>query len=85
MVRMRISNDERKPLYAAACDRAGRERCGQTGKTVYNTRKKALKALNKTRDMMIKKGNPATRAVRAVYLCPFCDGWHMTKLEQREG
>ena len=52
--------------------------CETTNKVIYKSKGFALK--NATVFMKLKswKGNKPT-----VYLCPFCNGWHITSTKQK--
>lgn len=81
---MRISHEKRKKIFQRAEIKLKKKltpkrRCNNGSKIRYTTRKKALKALDKTRFIAMKEFR---HAVQRVYLCPFCKGWHLTKQVQ---
>lgn len=54
--------------------------CPNGNKVSYNTRKKALKALDRTKNIALKDGRPA---VQRIYTCHACGLWHLTKETKR--
>lgn len=51
--------------------------CPNGGKICYSTRKKALKAVNKSQSDALK--GKGLRPCKEVYECPYCSYWHITK------
>jgi len=50
--------------------------CERTGKVPFKSKAKARKAL-------LHGKAPSRNEQKAVYLCPFCGHWHLTKQSQR--
>lgn len=78
---MRITNEERKGVYAKVEQVAeGKKHCWRTNKISYNTRKKAIKARSRALAQDPEQGKEFQRYV---YKCNFCQQWHLTKQQQR--
>ena len=68
---------EKPPLHQGYCT------CGKLRYTSKGAARKRLKVTRKVRRSGLPRAQPQPGKTleRAVYLCPLCDGWHLTSQE----